>query len=153
MPLHKGLQKLSHLINGVVFVLGSITTLMVIQAVEFRFFPVKDLKLIDNYEVKGSDLYVSGSFRKLRNCTYIPPVRVVDETGRNLYVVSHSPTAGQSWQPDNQAQKFGPWQIVGGAGKKLRIYQEYECHPLWNQYDNVGAVNARTSKITVETAK
>ena len=141
------------MINGAVFVAGVIATMMLAQIVEFHFFPVKDLKLIDKYEVRGADLWISGSFRKVRNCQYIKPVRAVDETGRNLYVVSHNPLAVNNWQPSAYAQTFGPWQIAQGAGHQVTIYQEYVCHDLWNQFDNIAIVDARTSEIKVEMLK
>ena len=153
MSYPSALSRVNYLINGAVFVLGVMATVMIAQIVEFHYFPVKDLKLIDNYEVRGTDLWVSGSFRKLRNCQYIKPVRAVDENGRNLYVVSHNPVAGNNWQPNAHAQKFGPWQIAQGAGHQVTIYQEYECHDLWNQFDNIAIVDSRTADIKVEMMK
>ena len=153
MSFPSPLAKMSKLLSGVAFIVGCMATLTLAQIIEFQFFPVKDLKLVDNYEVRGADLWISGSFRKLRNCQYIKPVRAVDETGRNLYVISHNPISGNNWQPSDRAQKFGPWQIAQGAGHQVTIYQEYECHDLWNQFDNIAIVDARTENIKVEMLK
>lgn len=75
----------------------------------------------------GEDLIVSGTMIKVRNCVFIPPTLARDEHGRNLQVLSTSPTAGKSWAADDKPQEWGPWQVVGGAGKKLTFINIYQC--------------------------
>lgn len=153
MSFRNPMRRLAALITGVTFVVGAIATLMLLQALELQFFPVKDMKTVDMVEVRGADLWVAGSFRKIRNCEYIGPVRVVAGTGRNLYVVSHSPVAKLNWQSGQAAQRFGPWQIVNGAGHKVKLYQEYACHDLWRQFDDVAVIDTRITPYKIEVAK
>lgn len=75
----------------------------------------------------GEDLIVSGTMVKQRDCLFIPPTLARDEHGRNLLVLSTSPTAGKSWAADDKPQRWGPWQVVGGAGKRLTFINLYQC--------------------------
>lgn len=91
-------------------------------------------------ERDGADLLVAGTLVKERACMYVPPPRARDHDGRNPAVVSASPTALQSWAPDENAQQFGPWRIIGGAGKRVLFFQEHRCHPLWTTFTVLGEV-------------
>lgn len=118
--------------------------------VEDELFKIKDMKSVSSTHIFEGDLWVAGGFRKIRECRYIQPVRAVDENNRSLLVISHSTTAGQNWQGDDLPAPFGPWQVVGGAGHKVKIYQEYQCHSLWNQFDDVFSIDSRQDTIQVK---
>ena len=145
-------QQLAFMLAGAAFVFGCISALGIAEVIEKKYFPIRD-QITASAVVIEDDVFVAGSFRKIRDCGYIPPVRAVDDQGRNLYVISHSPTSGNSWQPSTTPQMYGPWQIVNGAGRRIKVYHEYECHPLWNQHDSMMLLDTSVNPIKITVAR
>lgn len=75
----------------------------------------------------GDDLILSGTLVKQRACTFLPPTLARDHDGRNYAVVSGSATAGKTWAPSDAPQRWGPWRVIGGAGKQLTFLNVYLC--------------------------
>ena len=48
----------------------------------------------------------------------------VSENGRPI---SGSATAGKTWAPSDAPQRWGPWRVIGGAGKQLTFLNVYLC--------------------------
>lgn len=92
-----------------------------------RWNPVITDWVVTESRTDGEDLIVSGTMIKQRECVFIPPTLARDEHGRNLQVLSTSPTAGKSWASSDQPQRWGPWHVTGGAGKKLVFINLYQC--------------------------
>lgn len=141
---HKSpLARLAFLLSGVAFAIGVVVVAVVVQFLETHFLPVKTDNAITYQAVIDDDLWVTGTSIKLRNCQFVPPVRARTESGQNLYIVSHNKTATVSWMPGEGPQNFGPWQIVNAKGHTVTIFQEFECHPFWNQFVEIAKVDAK----------
>ena len=136
------LARLAFLLSGVAFAIGVLAVAVVVQFLETHFLPVKTDTVIRK-AVIGDDLWLTGTSVKRRNCQFIPPVRARTESGQNLYIVSHNKTATVSWMTGDGPQNFGPWQIVNAKGHTVTIFQEFECHPFWNQFVEIAKVDAK----------
>ena len=116
-----------------------------LQALQTQYLPV----LYDwrpTYTAHAGDLFVTGTMRKRGTlaCQYIPPQRVLDlDTGMHLVVQSLNKTAGQNWPGDDEPRAFGPWMVEGGAGKRLQIFSEHECTPLWRSFSVLGVIDTK----------
>jgi hypothetical protein len=75
----------------------------------------------------GDDLVLTGTMIKRRNCTFVPPTLARDREGRNYAVISAAATAGKTWAASDDPQQYGPWRVVGGAGKRLTFLNVYLC--------------------------
>lgn len=119
------------------------STLAAMQWVENRYFPV----LVDwkpgLVNVLDTQVIVSGTQRKVRDCRYIPPIRAETESGLHLTVVSRSSSAGQNWIATDMPRAFGPWVISGANGLRVHLYAEHHCHPLWPVFSPLGVVDTR----------
>lgn len=89
--------------------------------------PVKHDFRVAKLGVDGFDVVVSGTMVKRWSCEYQPPPRAVDSSGLHYLVESSSATRSSNWPISNAPYAFGPWRIVGAAGRKVSIYQEDEC--------------------------
>jgi hypothetical protein len=87
----------------------------------------------------GKDLIVSGTVRKVWDCRYEPPPRARDEAGENLRVISAAPMAGVAWQ--SGVNKFGPWRVVNGAGRRIEFYQHHVCFRIFEVFTDLGRVD------------
>jgi hypothetical protein len=74
--------------------------------------------------VDGEDVTVSGVMRKTRDCLLVPPVIARDQRDKP-YVVETPLWRNKDASPE--LQPFGPWKIVGGAGKRLTFVLVYMC--------------------------
>lgn len=92
-----------------------------------RVHPITSDWIITESHVDGADIVLSGTMLKNRNCVFVPPTVARDSAGQNYPVVSSSPTAGKTWAASGQPQRFGPWRVVGGAGKRLTFINVYVC--------------------------
>lgn len=123
--------------------LAGASGLAVMQFVENRYYPV----LVDwkpqTVRVSDTEVVVSGTQRKVRDCRYIPPIRAETETGIHLQVMSRSPTTGQNWISTDLPRAFGPWVIPGGSGLRVHLYAEHQCHPLWPVFSPLGVLDTR----------
>lgn len=126
-----------------VFVLVTMTLLISGPEIERRLFPVNYGMQVLDARAEGRDLVISGTLIKGRHCEYVPPPIARAEGGQNLYVESLSPTAATSWPASDEPQRFGPWRVRDGAGRKLVFYQLHECHVLWSTFSRIGAFDAR----------
>lgn len=127
-------------------VLGSIMILtvpVVAHWLEPLLLPVNTHWHVEVAQRDGDDLLVSGSMKKHRACVFLPPTIARDEDGNNYRVIHQSRNGGSSWAPDEQPQRFGPWRVVGGAGKKLEFINVFQCHSLWPTFSELGDFDAR----------
>ena len=79
---------------------------------------------ISNTFVDGEDLVLSGTMHKVRDCLLIPPPIARDSNG-----VPHKLTTSM-WSPKDASsdlQTWGPWRVVGGAGKSMKFSMVYMC--------------------------
>jgi hypothetical protein len=90
----------------------------------------------------GNDLVMTGTMIKRRPCTYTPPIIVRDMQGQNYRMEHQSTVRGNTWAPSSEPQRFGPWRIYDGAGKKLTFTSLYECHSLWPTFTELGVFDA-----------
>ena len=132
-------------VAGVAVVFGVTTAIPIAVRLEERAFPViADWRATDWY-AEGNDLIVTGLMTKSRDCAYSPPPGARDSaTGVNYLVQSMSRTPVRTWDSSPKPQKFGPWRVLGGAGKQIEFYLEYRCHPLWATTELVGGVDGTT---------
>lgn len=111
---------------------------------EAKYYPVTRSFVVEKTWRDGDDLYMTGHITKLRNCKYEPPPRGVDSSGENMVIVNHNKTGGFSWMADpNGRQSVGPYQISGGAGRKINLGFVYQCHRMWDTYESIGFVDDR----------
>jgi hypothetical protein len=113
---------------------------------EDRLAPVVTDWRVTDAQVFGADLVLRGTMIKRRSCTFLPPTVARDEAGQNHAVRSTSPTAGQTWAPAESPQRWGPWTIVGGAGKRLEFANVYACHGGWPSFTDLGVFDGRATK-------
>lgn len=142
MLLHKVLLKVRHVITGISFIIGITLAITTIQIVENEFMPIKKNTYISSMVIKGNDIWIEGYSTKIRACKFIYPVRAVTTEGVSLLVISSNPTASQNWIASDYPQKFGPWQFIDAVGTNFKIFQEYECHPGWSQFQTAGRINS-----------
>lgn len=152
--MHRVLQPLKSFAAGLLFAAGVLLVAafgpLVLQAVESSYFPVlSDWSPVD-VRRDGQDLIVTGTMVKRRaECQYIPPQRVRDDTiGQHLQLVSMAPTSGVNWDDnDGRPQFFGPWRVVGGAGRVLEFYSEHRCpgqpSPTFSRLGRIDDTQAR----------
>lgn len=118
-----------------------------LQAMQTQYWPV----LYDwrpTVATHAGDLIVTGTMRKrgAPACEYIPPQRALDlDSGAHLPIKSLSPTSGINWPGDDEPRTFGPWLVVGGAGKRLQFYSEHECSSLWRSFSVLGVIDTRVA--------
>ena len=100
---------------------------------------------------KGADLVITGTVVKRRaECVYVPPQRVRDDAiGRHLAIISMAPMSGHNWNDnDGRPQFFGPWRVVGGAGRVLEFYSEHRCpgqsHPTFSRLGRIDDTTTTT---------
>ena len=126
--------------------LASLFGPVVVQTLQTQYWPV----LYDwrpAVVTHAGDLIVTGTMRKRRTpaCEYVPPQRVLDlDSGAHMPLKSLAPAGGTNWQGDDELRAFGPWLVVGGAGKRLQFYSEHECSPLWRSFSVLGVVDTRS---------
>jgi hypothetical protein len=89
---------------------------------------VKDWKVLEAH-VEGNDLLLSGVMHKTRDCLLVPPA-IARDNAETAYIVE-----ADLWRAKDASldlQPFGPWKVVGGAGRKLTFTLVYVCsgnHP------------------------
>lgn len=133
------------LLKGFALGFGIVGAANLAQFIENAWFPVLDDWQIAEWHYEGDrDVVLTGTMRKVRQCDYIAPIRVVDQFGVHYRVESRSPTAGQNWATDDGTRQFGPWVVIGGAGQKLRFYTEHQCSMPWKVFSQLGGLDTST---------
>lgn len=135
--------KAANLFTGVLVLTLSVFLLTLVQLaeLEIRLKPVTSDWTATNIWADGDDLMVYGHMVKRRDCSYIPPPRAVSSEGRPLLVVSYAANKQSSWPASPDPVFFGPWRVVGGAGKIVDFTQEYRCHFAWPLFMYQGRVD------------
>jgi hypothetical protein len=95
--------------------------------IQERMLPVISDWKITNSKIEGTDLIVSGTMRKNRDCIFLPPTLARDQNGLNHRVISKASAGGTTWAADDEPQQWGPWVVPDGAGKKLTFINVYLC--------------------------
>jgi hypothetical protein len=131
------------ILMAVVFAFVVLTALTVAQRIEQLYFPVNVDWTPSSVTREGDNLIVAGTMVHARDCQYIPPPRARTIDGQGLLVESRSPTRATSWAVSDTPQRFGPWVVHGGAGKRVLFYQEHRCHLLWHITTDLGEVDDR----------
>jgi hypothetical protein len=134
------------LVGGMIvstFALLTILLLQGVKAIEQEFFPVLVDWEAEEVRSEGEHILVSGYQRKVRDCTYVAPIRAETLSGEHLLVTSRAPASGQNWQAGPERRRFGPWVIHGTKGRAAQLYAEHRCHPFWTIFSRLGPVEAR----------
>jgi hypothetical protein len=105
--------------------------------------PVATHWTVESASRDGNDLILAGTMVKRRPCIYTPPIIVRDTAGLNYRMEHQSSIRGTSWAASTQPQRFGPWRIYDGAGKRLTFTSLFECHSLWPTFTELGVFDAR----------
>jgi len=116
------------------------TTMIAVKEAEAKWRPVMKDWTVTEKRTDGADVIISGVVRKVRPCEYEPPPIAIGQRGENYAVVSTSAAPAVSLPATGVQLQFGPWRIVGGAGRQFTMYQEHRCHPLWIQLTKLGEV-------------
>lgn len=112
------------------------------HTLEPAVFPVAAQWTVVSAVRDGNDLLLTGTMIKRRPCRYTPPVIVRDSVGQNYRMEHLSSVRGTSWAASPDPQRFGPWRIQDGVGKKLTFTMLYECHTLWPTFTELGVFDA-----------
>lgn len=142
----KGLRKYMRALGSACVSVGAAIMLLMLLMLfgpdaESQFYPVLTRWKVTDSWPEGNNLVVVGHVIKQRQCSYLPPVRALDETGLNYPVVSRSLVPTRSWNNSDRPQKFGPWIVENGVGHTLTFYSEHQCHPLWTTISELGRVD------------
>ncbi len=126
---------LASLAFAMAFSIIQLTTLVLGPRIEGRLFPVVNNVVIDDLREStcGNCIIVTGTFDKLRECTFL-----------DLLVVYRTPDGGEVGVPvrftegvlvrDTGVQEFGPWEIDLSPRQfeQSTIVEAYhQCHPFW----------------------
>mgnify|MGYP000134343334 FL=1 len=109
----------------VIFMSGPLFTLG--RAAYDELVPVATNWRVLDWRTEGDDIVLSGLMTKQRECVYVPPPMARDELGQNYELVNLSPANGGTWAVSGHPQKWGPWRVAGGAGKRLTFHILYSC--------------------------
>lgn len=134
---------ISALIGAVAAAFAMIGVPWFAHTMEPILLPVATHWTVIKAERDGDDLLLTGTMIKRRPCIYTPPVIVRDTAGQNYRMEHLSSVRGHSWAASPEPQRFGPWKVYGGAGKKLTFTSLYECHSLWPTFTELGTFDAR----------
>jgi hypothetical protein len=92
-----------------------------------RMVPIVTDWRVTESKTEGTDLIVSGTMVKNRDCVFLPPTLARDEKGLNHRVISTASAGGATWAADDAPQQWGPWRVPDGAGKSLVFINVYLC--------------------------
>lgn len=109
---------------------------------EIALFPVSINWRVDRVAHEGDNLILSGTVvRNRKHCKYLAPPGARDGAD-NLGLISMSQGPTDTWAFSTVPQRWGPWVIVGGAGRRLEFFIHHRCHAAWmlttelGQYDD-----------------
>lgn len=128
------------LLAGMSIIFGAVFVVPSAVALEQAVLPPQKDWHVTEWRIDGDDVVLTGLVTKTRDCEYHPPPRARDELGQNYLVDSASRMKALSWKASPIPQRFGPWRVIGGAGKRLHFYQEFRCHGLWLTMVDLGDV-------------
>lgn len=110
---------------------------------ESNHFPANTDWTVMSATHEGNDLVLAGTMLRKRTCNYDPPPRAFDDLGNTYLIVSRNLNAGRDWPVTGAPQKYGPWVLTGAAGRKVTVYIEHRCHPLWAIVSVLGSYDDR----------
>lgn len=151
------LEAIKRKLNGLVWwvllfgliLLVFFTFLIVGPHIEPKLFPVKSAFVVRTIEEQDGNLIITGTHRKERACKFIPGMIARTESGQILHIENLSLAKGSTWPITEKSEAphvFGPWKIHHGAGQKLKLYQFFQCHPLWITTEYIGELDDSGAK-------
>lgn len=108
--------------------------------------PVQRNWTVTSWHTDGSDVVLRGTMEKWWGfCQWLPPTLAVDEYGEQYRVNTTNPSKGSNWGTLRAPVRYGPWRVVGGAGKRLTFRNTHSCNPFWNTTTVLGTLDTRRS--------
>jgi len=109
--------------------IGGIVQDALVRAAASAFPPKHSWKPL-SISSDGADGIVAGEMVKAWNCIYMPPPMAHDSIGRWYAVESASASSAQSWPARAAPYRFGPWRVIGAAGKEITFFHRDACYDV-----------------------